>query len=307
MKKAGLVIFAVVLALTLTFIIADSNQNSTELQSSLNAAKCKADLAVSILGIITSSDSSAVSLMQYSTNVQESLKKLEVSAANNDLAGYKQALKDNFDADIKSEESAILAWKNSTKLSLNSLTRVKADYAVVNSKYQYCIASALSDYIRLRISNYESIIANYQTSADNLKAKGVDVSEMEKVLIDARLFVKEIKELVVSTSNPAYLEKYLNKYSLLDSSADNFYFSPKWELAKLKSAEKRIKEILESEKIDAKADVDTLDSMISHIEKTLSDLGTNAYSAEQKASLYNSINSAKAMVKTIRDKMGATI
>ena len=172
-------------------------------------------------------------------------------------------------------------------------------YKQLKDTFDSCHLSSLKDYGEGRVTAFESIIANYQTRADAIKAKGVDTTTLDKILSDAKTqIVDPLKSEIEADTDAKTAQATLQKYCLFDGckTGINFHLAAKFEIAKLNIALLAIQNTNATE-----SQISQLKTDITSAQSALTSVGTSKYTDTTKSQVWNNIQAANTFIKQIKD------
>lgn len=285
-------------------VVAEDTSNVDPiLLASYKTVKCKTEFAIAIVGTIMASDSAAIDLVKYASALQADLVNLKEFVDNNDKEGYTSYLKETYEANVKAEQEAIGEWKETAfnTITLQSRSKVKGDYAVIESKYKMCLLDNIKIYGNGRLVSFNAILDSYDKKAKALAKEGVAVSSLNKILEDAQSQIIDPLESSLKSSNDAKsISKIVKDYCLFDGCQDgvNFHLSAKWEVAKLKLMLQRIKaESKDTEGLDTV--IADLEMAIYTAESAMTYAGDSQFTGEQQKQVRDSIKDGYNIVKQV--------
>jgi hypothetical protein len=340
MGKIGLTSFLtlMIIAMTFSFVIADSNVTDSIANSTINETAieansstqeviqetaqetspeqksleiiynnivCKTDFTIRLVGYIVSEDPSAISLSTEVSKLQADTLSLKSYVEANDKSGFKNYIDDVYDVDFQDVKDKIEDWKNSTSISGREKSKLRGDYALLAISYRSCNINSLRSYGEGRVTAFTAILEGYQKKVDELSAKGIDITLLQQVLDDAEdQTVNALKDAVDLAKDSKEIHEAVKSYCLYDGCKDgkNFHLSAKFEIARLKTALDIAKTSENSYKASDK--IPELEGSIESADSALAKIGDSAYDADSKKEVWDSINSANSLVKEIKTAFG---
>ncbi len=322
MKNFLLIFFLGMFLITLAVAQSNSaNVNDTaELQQFYSSVKCATDFYSGVIGSMNSFTPSNLSSYpgpyssgssNYSNSLNFSLAKLQgdlgqiqTYANSGDRNSLRQYVQNNFESDHSMIKSSISNWRtaNVRGLTPSQRSNLLSQYNQLKTSYDTCYMSSLVALANARVASFENELSSYQNQINSLSAKGIDVSSLNQVISAATTqLITPFQNATNSANDSASLKQVISGYCLFDGCANgiNFHLAAKFEVAKLQIAVDKINSNSNNISQDKEAQVTQLQADVTDASSVLAQVGTNAYTSAQNTQLWNDINVAYNLIRSI--------
>ena len=297
--------YALLIALLLAVPLASAtgNLSSQYLGASAAQVKCKTDFMDGVINSITSNVASASSLSSYSSKLQSDAQQLQTYADNGQADSYRDFLRGTYDPDLKAAREAIVDWRRTPGKNLTNGTRASllTSYGQLNTQFKGCELDALKQYADAKVNGYERILQAATDRANNLSAKGLDISALTSLISGAQsAIVTPLQSAINSATDAKGIEAAVRSYCLYNGCKDgtNYHFAAKWEIAKLKAIEAKVQ--AQPKAGNYTSQLSQVTSDLNTASSVLSSIGTSDFGPGQEGQVWSSINdAAKTLTQVI--------
>jgi len=314
--KRDLMILSIItsiLVFSILAVSADTNKNNQnnhpnsiksynqgrQLEFALGNVKCMNDFTTTYLNDLIAVDPSDTLSVDL-TKLQSDLTQMQTYESNNDSDSLRNFIKNNYDPDLKTARQDANIWikSNWRNTTMEKRSDLKNNHKDLKSTFDSCHFTSLKDYGTGRINAFTSILNEYQTKADALKAKGIDTTTLNQLIIDAKSqIITPMQNALDSSNDSATAKQALQNYCLYDGckTGTNFHFQAKWEITKLDIAFSRINNNENATQVQDK--ITQLQTDITNAKSGLSSVGTKKYTDAQNKQIWDNIKEANQLVK----------
>ncbi len=303
-KRAYFSLMIVFLAGILLLSAVSAEKDKAVIPSAFSDIKCKNNLSAGVLDSIllrVPAASSTNGLLQYINKLKIDILQLQTYFNNEDKAGFRDYVKNTYNTDLKDAKQAVNEWRKTNKnVTGEQKTNMKEDYDRLKAAYTNCHLISLKEYEINRVIEFNNILSAYQNKISELSKKGVDVTSLNKLMVDARSQIIQAYQLKIESGMDVKDIKKTFNYCLLDGCKDgtNFHLAAKFEIAKLDLALQQIEN--NSEAVDAVDKIIELKGYINAARTALNSVGTAYYTKEQKETIWTNIKSAQSAIRDIK-------
>lgn len=280
----------------------NSTLGSAELQAAASNVVCRTAMINSVISSI-SPLAGGSSLSDYSAKLSSDLSQLQSYASSGDKDSFKSYLSGSYDSDYIAAKGAIQDWRKTPGKNVSAADRknLMNAYSSALQTFQSCHKDSLKIYGDGRVTSFTSQLDSYQKKADDLKAKGVDTSALNKIIQDARAqIVTPLQTALSAATDGNQIETALKGYCLFDGCKDgaNFHLAAKFAIGELNIAVARVSNATWAGNFTSQ--IAQVNSDISAANSALISVGTNKYLPDQEKTVWDSIKAARDALKQIR-------
>jgi len=306
MEMKYALVFALLAIASLSYAASPNAAKGQGLSAAMDDVKCKNDFTIGVIDSIQSADpDGSGSLDAIASTLQADESKLQTYTDSKDVDGFRSYLKSNYNPDLRAAKSDVQDWRKSAKnLSNGTRESLRTSYNDLRTTYESCNLDAVKAHAQEKVQWYESELDNAGAKADNLSGRGIDTSNLETIISDARSgIVSPLSSVIDSATDAKGIQVALKQYCLYDGCTDgsNFHFAAKFESTKLDDILAKLNANPNAQ--NATAHIQAAQNDLSTAEGILSSLGLSQASDSQQTQLWNSIKDAATNVKEAISEM----
>ncbi len=232
MIKRGYLLACIFIILGISLVVA--NDSSPAVGQGIHIAlKCKTDFSISIMNSL---QNVGANLSIYITTLQEDLAKVE--PLSDDRDALRDFVKNTYEKDIKNSREAVNQWRKDQyrNLTKEQKTTLQQAYQDARTSFDGCQLDALKALSDKRVQDMKDSLVPYQSRIDKLSEKGLDVTELQKILADAQIqIITPLQNALDSAKDAQSIQDALRKYCLFNGCRNgvNYHLEAKFETERL--------------------------------------------------------------------------
>ncbi len=216
-------------------------------------AKCRVDFTNGLIDSIVEGVPEASYLTDYQDTLNDDMDELYDLAQRGDRGAFKDYMYGTLQEDFVDTKEAIREARgnfNDWNVSRETKLQLWDDYVALNETYATCNYNTMKGIAEEKLNHMDAILEYGSQRSDELEGKGLDMTEVDRIISDARTVIVEPYESAVDSAETAKeVREAIGDYCLGNGCADgtNYHFFAKVEIAKLNS----IVDYLEEDAVEA--------------------------------------------------------
>src|SRR5437899_8655265 len=280
------------------------NQATSGQQSYLNAmlarVTCQTNFETGTVSAaisdIPNMDQTAIS--SDSGKINTDLKKLTSDTNNGNREQVKTDFK-TFRTDSKTTTMDLRAAIKNANPSSDQKTKLKSDMASLRATLKSCMFNAGQQLAKARIMAYDTGIQKVQDRTNTLSSKGVDTTQLNKLISQAQTNLDNLAGSISSATNSSQLKTALQSYCQYNGckSGINFHFAAQSALTAEQAVLDKIKSNPNSGQYSSQ--IGQAQTDLINAQNTLNAVGTSKYQGTQQADVWNALHDAHGIIKQL--------
>jgi hypothetical protein len=303
MVNAKLLLIPLMVLLLAMPVVSAVKINDEMLMGAYDDVKCLTDFENSVITSVTAKVPQASGLSAYTTTLNSDTTQLNAYANAGDEDSFKTYLRGTYESDIKNTNAAIRdARKNFSQWNVSAQTKIalRDDYKNAKDTFTACHLGATKRMANGRVNAFNNVLEKWSEKADNLSAKGIDVTDMRSVISGANsTIVVPLDNSLDNAQTGKDVRDTLRSYCLANGCKNgiNYHFYAKIEHAKLQAILDFIKPNATSANLTTQ--VNFAQSELDSVQASLTSVGTAQYSDGQNKIIWDNLKDAAKTIKEI--------
>ncbi len=288
--------------------VSNSQNKASVQQSYLNAvlarSTCQTNYETGSISTaisdISNIDQTAISA--DSNKISSDLQTLTTDTNNNDKNQLTTDLK-SFRTDSKTATLDLRSAIKNVHPSSDQKTKLKSDLSSIVSTDKTCMFSAGQQFANARIQAYGTGIQKVQDKANTLSSKGVDTTQLNKLISQAQTNLGNLAGSISSATDSSQLKAALQSYCQYNGckSGTNFHLAAQSALAAEQAALDAIKSNSNSGQYSSQ--IDKAQTDLTNAQNILNAVGTNKYQGTQQTDVWNALHDAHGIIKQLWNEL----